>query len=148
MAAPRVLIIDDEPETVSMLKLFLELFGFEVMGTHTGKAGMKAIDEYKPHALILDLMLPDADGYQICRTLRDAPETRRLPIIMLSARTSQSDVKRGYKMGATRYLKKPVDLDLLVSELRNVIEAATHAPPTVERQKKDAISPPTGADDG
>lgn len=138
MTATRVLIIDDEPETVSMLKAFLDLFGFEVRTALTGTSGLKAVAEFSPHALILDLMLPDTDGYEVCRLLRDYPGTQTLPIIILSARTSHEDVKRGYAVGATRYLKKPVNLDVLLEEVRAVVAAVKHAPPSEEQQEKDA----------
>ena len=147
MAAIKVLIIDDEPETVSMLKAFFEMFNLDVACAYSGLSGMKAVSDYKPDVLILDLMLPDMDGYVICRLLRRAPETRKLPLIILSARTTYQEVKRGYVAGATRYLKKPVSLDLLLEEIRTLAKAAQHRLPSEEKQEEDASSPPTGTED-
>lgn len=135
-----VMIIDDEPSTVDLIKLFMKMIGFETDGALTGKLGMESIARRKPDVLILDLMLPDTDGYQICQALRARPETKDLPIVMLSARTGREDVRRGYAVGASKYLKKPVDLDRLGSEVRRLAELAHHEPPPPDVQEKDAVS--------
>jgi len=141
---PVVVIIDDEPATVQVLDLFLKIKGFKPIPALTGAAGLKAIAEQSPSAVILDLMLPDIDGYEICRQLRADKKTATLPIIMLSARVHRDDVKRGYAAGATRYLKKPVDLDTLAAEVRRVVELAQHEAPPPGIQDKDATGPATG----
>lgn len=140
----RVLIIDDESETVSMLKSFFELFSYSVAGVGTGKEAFKLIPEFRPDVIILDLMLPDTTGYEICRMLRRASSTMDLPVIILSARSAREDVREGYRAGATRYLKKPVDLDSLKNELRAVLEVGHHEPPSEATQLEDAIRPATG----
>lgn len=140
----RVLIIDDEPETVSMLTAFLNLFEFEAHAAYSGEAGLKAVAEQRHAVLILDIMLPDIDGLEVCRRLRDDPNTRDMPVMMLSARTTPDDVKIGYAAGATRYIKKPVDLDMLLADLRRVAALAHHRPPSEAEQQADAERPPTG----
>jgi DNA-binding response OmpR family regulator len=122
MTKTKVLIIDDEPETVDMVKSFLELFEFEVEGQYTGAAGMQAAVEGSPKVIILDLMLPDADGFQICRLLRHHDQTSTIPIIILSARVSKDDEAKGMYAGATSYLRKPVDLNKLVEQMRQVVK--------------------------
>ena len=141
---PVIVIIEDETATLQVLDLFLGIKGFKPVPAQTGGAGLKAIAEKKPNAVILDLMLPDIDGYEVCRQLRASKETASLPIIMLSARVHRDDVKRGYAAGATRYLKKPVDLDMLAAEVRRVVEMAQHEAPPAEFQDKDATGPATG----
>jgi DNA-binding response OmpR family regulator len=143
MAPIRVFIIDDEPETVTMFKAFLKLFDIEAEGAYTGVGGLAAIAANRPDVLILDLMLPDADGYEICKQLRSQPETATLPIIIVSARTAREDVRRGYAVGATRYLKKPVDLDKLLAEVQAAARAGRHEPPPEAVQEADA-GPVTG----
>ncbi len=134
----RILIVDDERETVNLLSAFFKLFGFETMGAMNGSAGLAAIAEHHPQIVILDLMLPDMDGYEICRQVRDQPETKDLPVIILSSRTAREDVKRAYAVGATRYFKKPVNLDLLLAEVRQLATTAVHTPPPQEVQEADA----------
>lgn len=142
--AIKVLIIDDEPGTVDMLKSFFGLFGIEAEGALTGEAGLKSISAKPPNVLILDLMLPDIDGYEICRRLRMRDATKDLPIAMLSARTTRDDVRRGYAAGASRYLKKPVDLNNLLEVVQNLAEQAKHAAPPRDQQEQDALAPPSG----
>lgn len=144
MSKPRVLVIDDEIETLTMLKAFLELFSFDVVGARTGMEGIKAMGEQVPAVLILDLMLPDLDGIEICRRLRNTSSTRDMPVIILSARSNRADVRRAYEAGATRYLKKPVDLDVLVAEVREVIESKKHKPPPDARKQMDEVKPAAG----
>lgn len=144
MKTIKVLIIDDEPGTVDMLRAFLELFDMQTQGALTGEDGLEAIEKEKPDVLLLDLMLPDIDGYEICRRLRARPETADLPVVMLSARTSKADVRRGYAVGATRYLKKPVDLNRLLEIVQALGREARHRPPPAEQQEEDAARPPTG----
>ncbi len=138
----KVLIIDDEPETVNLLVAFLRLFDCEAQGVYNGQSGLKAATEQRPDVLILDLMLPDMDGLEVCRRLREQPTTHDLPIVILSARTSPEDVKLGYAAGATRYLKKPVDLDLLLKEVRRVAALKHHEAPSEAEQRADAERPP------
>lgn len=117
-----VLLIDDEPETVDMLKSFLELFEFEVQGALTGADGLKLATHTEPKVIILDVMLPDADGFQICRLLRFHPTLQYTPIVILSARTGAEDERRGLAAGGTLYLRKPIDLNKLMEELRRVVQ--------------------------
>lgn len=138
----KVLIVDDEPETVSLLVAFLRLFDCDPQGVYTGQSGLRAVAEQRPDVLILDLMLPDMDGLEVCRRLREQPDTHDLPIVILSARTSPEDVKLGYAAGATRYLKKPVDLDLLLEEVRRVAALKHHKAPSEAEQQADAKRPP------
>jgi DNA-binding response OmpR family regulator len=128
MSKTKVLVVDDEPETVDMLKTFLELFEFEVDGQLTGATGMEAAFRDKPGVIILDLMLPDADGYQICRLLRHQTSTKMIPIIILSARSTKDDELKGIQAGATVYLRKPVDLNRLVEDVRRVVKTGHVAP--------------------
>jgi DNA-binding response OmpR family regulator len=142
--AIRVLIIDDEPGTVDMLRSFFGLFGIEAEGALTGGAGLKSISARPPQVLILDLMLPDIDGYEICQRLRMRDETKDLPIVMLSARTTREDVRRGYAVGASRYLKKPVDLNNLLEVVQRLAAQAKHAAPPRDQQEQDALALPSG----
>jgi DNA-binding response OmpR family regulator len=144
---PRVLVIDDEPYTLDLVKLYFEMFGCEVTTAQTGFEGLKQIAAAPPDALILDLMLPDMDGLEVCRRLRDQPQTAALPVIMLSARTSKEDVRHGYAAGATLYMKKPVDLAKMLEDTKRVITVG-HTPPPKALQDFHAESPATGLTPG
>jgi DNA-binding response OmpR family regulator len=143
MAGEKIVIIDDEMDTVSILAKFLEMYNFQVIGSLTGMEGMQAIAEHKPDIVILDLMLPDADGYQLCRLIRHQPSSKETPVIMLSARTTRDEVMRGYKVGATSYLKKPVDLNKLLEEVNRLIHKP-HTTPSEAEIENMAVRPPSG----
>lgn len=143
MAGEKIVIIDDEMDTVSILAKFLEMCGFQVIGSLTGMEGMQAVAAHKPDIIILDLMLPDADGYQLCRLMRHQPSSKETPVIMLSARTTRDEVVRGYKVGATSYLKKPVDLNKLLEEVNRLLHTPHVTPPEAEIEDV-ATQPPSG----
>lgn len=143
MAGEKIVIIDDEMDTVSILAKFLEMCGFQVIGSLTGMEGMQAVAAHKPDIIILDLMLPDADGYQLCRLMRHQPSSKETPVIMLSARTTRDEVVRGYKVGATSYLKKPVDLNKLLEEVNRLLHTPHVTPPEAEIEDV-AAQPPSG----
>ena len=143
-AKSRLLVIDDEPDTLDILRPFLSMFGFEVFTALTGKQGKQAIVMHNPDVVVLDLMLPDMDGLELCRQVRQNPATVRLPVIILSARTGKEEVRQGYEAGATLYLKKPVDMDQLVAECKRVIALGKHVTRPLDAQVADANAPATG----
>jgi DNA-binding response OmpR family regulator len=141
-----IVIIEDEELTLSLLIKFLKLVGYNVIGTTRGIEGMRIIEETRPDLLILDLMLPDMDGLVIAKLLRSKAESRELPIIMLTAMSSPEDVRRGYEAGATRYIKKPIDLRIFVDDVRQALAQRTHNAPPPQDQEVAALAQPTGAE--
>jgi DNA-binding response OmpR family regulator len=133
MTKIKVLTIDDEQDTLDLLKTFLEMFECEVTTAMTGMDGLKLSSTTRPDVVILDLMLPDADGFQICRLIRHQDVTRKTPVLILSARQSNDDEVHGYRAGATVYLRKPVDLNVLVEQVRRVYASGHIAPPGYEQ---------------
>jgi DNA-binding response OmpR family regulator len=124
---PLIVIIDDETATVRLLEKYLEMKGFEALVASQAKTGLELIITHIPDAALIDLMLPDMSGFEICERVRATPETADVPVLMLTARTTASDVARGYEAGATRYLKKPLNLSALVDELREIVALGGHA---------------------
>lgn len=106
----KVVVIDDEQDIVEILSFNLEAAGYEVASAYTGREGLELIEEVRPHLLILDLMLPDISGTEICRTLRTTPQGKRLPILMLSARGDEIDRVVGFEVGVDDYVTKPFSL--------------------------------------
>ena len=113
----RVLIVDDEPFTIDMLQTFLEINGYEIFSALNGEDGLVLVQVEQPDIMILDLMLPDIEGYEVCQRLRSVPDTSALPILILSARAEASSRERAIKAGADGYLTKPVQFAELLSEL-------------------------------
>ncbi len=120
--ARSVLVVDDEPMARSMLRLILVRAGFEVREAEDGKAALSEVDRSLPDLMILDIMMPGIDGFEVCKRLRADENTNRLPIIMLSAKTDTESVKRGLNLGANKYLTKPVGPDELTRHVREVLQ--------------------------
>jgi two-component system response regulator MprA len=138
----KILIIEDEQHTLSMLQQYLQFHGFETEGALTGIAGMQKVAAFQPDLLLLDVMLPDMDGIVILKLLRGRPEGKTLPVIILSALGSPGSVRKGYDAGATRYLKKPIDMEKLTVEVKAALEAGRHVAPNNDTVEADASTEP------
>ena len=121
MTKPLVLIVEDEAPIVTLLRYNLEKEGFEVCSAGDGEEALVQIAERKPDILLLDWMLPHVSGIEVCRQIRRAPQTRTLPVIMLTARGEELDRVRGLNSGADDYVTKPFSLRELTARLRSVI---------------------------
>ena len=131
MAQRRVLIIDDDQNICKILKEYLVYEDFEVMTAHSGKEGLEQIEEEKPDLIILDIMLPEMNGWEICQELR--PEND-LPIIMLSAKTEDTDKIMGLELGADDYVTKPFSPKEVVSRVKAVLRRSNKK----EEEKEEA----------
>jgi two-component system, OmpR family, alkaline phosphatase synthesis response regulator PhoP len=117
-----VLVVDDEQDIAGLIKHTLEKSGeIEVELVATGDAALKAVNERTPDLIVLDLNLPVLSGLEVCRILRARPATARVPIIMLTARTSESDRVTGLDVGADDYMTKPFSLRELAARVRAVL---------------------------
>ena len=117
-----IAIVDDEPHMVDLLSTYLKLRGYEVRGVYTGEDALTMVQVENPDALLLDLMLPDIDGFEVCRRLRATAAFAKLPIIVVSARTDQDAVNLATTAGATAYLTQPVKFPELISELARLVK--------------------------
>ena len=121
---PLVLIVEDEKPLVTMLRYNLEKEGFDVSAAGDGEEALIRIAERKPDVVLLDWMLPFVSGIEICRQIRRAPQTRTLPVIMLTARGEEGDRVRGLNSGADDYVVKPFSPSELIARLRALIRRA------------------------
>jgi len=124
MTGPMVLIVEDEAPLVTLLRYNLEKEGFQVSEAGDGEEALAQIAERKPDIVLLDWMLPLISGIEVCRQIRRAPETRALPVVMLTARGEEGDRVRGLNSGADDYVVKPFSLGELIARLRAVIRRA------------------------
>jgi DNA-binding response OmpR family regulator len=128
----KLLIVDDEEFTVDMLQTFLQMNGFETFGAFNGEDGLVLVKVEQPEVIILDLMLPDIEGYEVCKRIRTYPDSATLPVVILSARAEQSSKERAMAAGADAYLVKPVQFPVLLSEVNRLLtekKAQLAAPP-------------------
>ena len=124
---PRILIVDDEPDLVAVLRLGLQMEGFEVLEAGDGEEGLRKAQQEKPDLVVLDLMLPRMDGYQVCRTLKFDARFKTLPIFILSARPGEKDKRLALEMGADVFIGKPYDLKDLVKRIRQRLKLDAEA---------------------
>ncbi|WP_295313045.1 phosphate regulon transcriptional regulator PhoB [Roseobacter sp.] len=126
---PRVLVVEDEPAQREVLAYNLEAEGFAVSRAGDGEEALMLIDEQAPDVIVLDWMMPNISGIEVCRRLKIRPETRSIPVIMLSARSEEVDRVRGLETGADDYVIKPYSVIELMArvrgQLRRVRPAAT-----------------------
>jgi DNA-binding response OmpR family regulator len=106
----RVLVVDDDRVIQQLLEVNLQLEGYDVVATAAdGKEALEKIKQLKPDLVILDIMMPKMDGLEVCRRLRADDELARIPVILLSARAQDMDIREGLEIGASAYLTKPFD---------------------------------------
>lgn len=113
----QVLIVDDEPDIRRFLALSLEMSGFEVTVAEDGIQADALVRETMPHLVVLDVMMPGVDGISVLRKLRSHPLTQAIPVVMLTAKSSDEDTWAGWEAGANYYMTKPFDIDHLIEVL-------------------------------
>ncbi len=126
----KILLIEDDSDLFALLKYNLEKEGFAVVGSQTGKGAVEFCRREKPDLIILDIMLPDSDGLDICRGIRSHPDLAHLPVIFLTARASETDRIVGLELGANDYIVKPFFVRELVARIRIQFRSQP-APPRV-----------------
>ncbi len=116
-----VLVIDDEKDLIELVRYNLEREGFSVLGSCDGESGLSLVASEKPDVIVVDLMLPGIDGFEVCRRLRSDSGTSRIPIIMLTAKTSDADRIVGLELGADDYVTKPFNPRELTARIKAIL---------------------------
>jgi two-component system, OmpR family, response regulator len=125
--ASRVLVVDDEPNLVEVVSMALRFQGFEVATAATGREALAAVATFKPHLMVLDVMLGDMEGFDVATRL--GAQRTGVPIIFLTARDSTEDKVRGLSGGGDDYMTKPFSLEELVARIRTILRRTGHAAP-------------------
>lgn len=115
----RILVVDDEPAIRELITTALHFLGFEVKTASSGREALAVASSFMPHLIVLDVMLPDLDGVEVCRRLRDKGD--RVPVVFLTARDEHDDKMRGFTHGGDDYITKPFSLEELVARVRAVL---------------------------
>lgn len=118
----RILIVDDEPDMMAPLKFRLEERKYEVLMAVDGEEGLKKAREDKPDLIILDLMLPKINGYDVCRKLKIDEKYKNIPIILFTALHQQSDMRFGFAQGADAYVTKPFESKMLMDKISELLK--------------------------
>lgn len=120
--ALKVLVCDDERHIVRLIQVHMEKAGYTVVTAYDGKDGLEKIRAEKPDLVVLDVMMPYMDGFEVLKTLRREPEYENLPVIMLTAKAQDKDVFEGYHYGADMYLTKPFNPMELVTFVKRIAQ--------------------------
>src|SRR5881397_1584660 len=127
----RVLVVDDEPNIVDVISMALRFQGFGVESAGTGAEAIAAVTAFKPHLIVLDVMLPDMEGFDVANRL--GAQRSRVPIIFLTARDATEDKIRGLTLGGDDYVTKPFSLEELIARVRSVLRRSGLAEPDSSR---------------
>ena len=121
MSKSTIVVVEDEEDFYEVVRYNLEKEGFHVHGAFSGEIAQQKITEHQPDLVLLDLMLPGISGLDLCRKLKQQDDTRQIPIIMVTAKTEDSDIVAGLELGAEDYITKPFSPRVLIARVRSVL---------------------------
>ena len=124
MKTPYILIVDDEPNIVMSLEFLMRKNGYQVGIARNGAEALAAIDQLPYDLVLLDIMMPDVDGLEVCRRLRARPDRAATKVVFLSAKSRDADVQKGYAAGADLYIPKPFSTRQLMEKVRELLAVA------------------------
>ena len=142
---PLVLIVDDERDLVRLLEFNLQQAGFETAVAYAGEDALQKVRQRIPDLIVLDLMLPDIPGNEVCRQLKASPRTRHVPVLMLTARTDEVDRVVGFEVGADDFVTKPFSVRELVLRIRAILRRGSGAEADEAREQVGPIRVEPGA---
>lgn len=122
MAKQKILIVEDEESLLKLESILLTSKGYQVRGVTNGQAALDAIEEDPPHLVLLDIMLPEIDGFEVCRRIKSNSATSDIPVIMLTAKKSREDMARGEEVGADWYVTKPFKSAMVIETIQRFID--------------------------
>jgi DNA-binding response OmpR family regulator len=119
----KILIVDDEPNIVVALEYLMRQNGFDVRAARNGEEALALLDEFRPDLVLLDVMMPRKDGYQVAQTIRDTPALAGTRIVMLTAKGRETEISKGLAVGADAYITKPFSTLELVEQVKRMLDA-------------------------
>ena len=135
----KILIVDDAVDTVELLKKRLRFEGYDTAEAYDGEEGLKLVAEYNPDLIILDVLMPKLDGYEVCQRLKSDENTKYIPILMLTAKDEVEDKVKGLDIGADHYLAKPFDYKEVSARVRSLVATKAAREKLVEEEKSEAL---------
>lgn len=136
MASEKILVFDDQPINVQLLKRKLERSGLEVLTANNGLEALEVVKVHKPDLILLDLMMPDMDGIEVCQRLQERSDTRSIPVIFVTARSTKESKLEGLAVGAVDYITKPIDLDETIARVQTQLRFAAINRENLELQRR------------
>ncbi len=121
-----ILVVEDDPEINELVGAYVQLAGFDYRAAHDGASALQRVSERRPSLIVMDLMLPDADGLEICRQIKSDPQTRAIPVLVLTALDREEQRARGRACGIAGYMTKPFDPDDLIDTIKRTAVNGRH----------------------
>ena len=118
---PHILVVDDDPYILMSLEFLMKKNGFEVIVARNGSEAMELLKTQKPTLVLLDIMMPDVDGYEICKYIKKTTALQSTKVVFMSAKTKESDIKKGYELGAALYVTKPFSTRELMKQIKELV---------------------------
>jgi DNA-binding response OmpR family regulator len=135
----RILVVDDLPENVLMLQDRLEHEGYKVLTAYNGKSGIEKAQNELPDLILLDVMMPDINGFEVCKTLVSDSRTSDIPIILVTAKTDPEDIREGLDAGAYDYMKKPINKIELLARVKSELKLSDANKLLLEVEKRNTF---------
>ncbi len=122
MTAKKILVVDDDPFILMSLEYLMQKNGYRVVVARNGKEALNLLQQELPDLVVLDIMMPDVDGFAICQFIKDTSSLRHIIVVFLSAKTRESDYRKGLELGAARYFFKPFSTRSLIKEINQLLQ--------------------------
>jgi len=117
----KILVVDDDPYILMSLEFLMKKAGYEVMIARDGTEALELINNRKPALILLDIMMPDVDGYAICAYVKESPKLKDIKIVFISAKTKEADIEKGIRLGASRYISKPFSTRDVMQQVKELL---------------------------
>ncbi|MBN8687211.1 MAG: response regulator [Chitinophagales bacterium] len=121
----KILVVDDDPYILMSLEFLMKKNGFEVMVARNGTEALEIVDKQVPDIVLLDIMMPDVDGYAICKHIKSSKKLKEAKVVFMSAKSKESDIQKGYDLGASLYVTKPFSTRQLLKQVQELISPSS-----------------------
>ncbi len=122
-ALHKILVVDDDPYILMSLEFLMKKNGYEVMVARNGNEALELVDKQLPQLVLLDIMMPDVDGYEICRHIKNSKKLKAIKVVFMSAKSRETDIQKGYDLGAALYITKPFSTRELMKQINTLMNS-------------------------
>jgi len=117
----KILVVDDDPYILMSLEFLMKKNGFDVMVARNGTEALDLVEKQLPDLVLLDIMMPDVDGYEICKHIKSSKKLKDAKVVFMSAKSKEADIKKGYDLGASLYITKPFSTREMMKQIKELI---------------------------
>ena len=122
-AAQKILVVDDDPYILMSLEFLMKKNGYEVMVARNGNEALELVEKQVPQLVLLDIMMPDVDGYEICRHIKNSKKLKAIKVVFMSAKSREADIQKGYDLGAALYITKPFSTREMMKQINTLMNS-------------------------